>query len=441
MNEKEYTWNTSGPLNDSGVKKVHSRKLMNETTGSKALKKKLRFGKADTSVSVIEKQKTEVLKAQGRKKIYSDVIVIRRMMQNTSDSSDDNAGSEVVKQGASALESGLYYSKVQNTDKEFSDSGYGNKMHQRTNAEDGRRMGATMDEGEALSNRSSREIQRSRMKSDMQKQAYTGKTGKGSGFLRDISKRLSGSSEDVMIKLGEAGRKFIAEHPMMIVMFCVNLFLGTVVSGIFSSCSMVMGGCNEAAIATSYTATEASILAVEADYSDLEESIQNGIDNVEQDYPGYDEYKYTVAGISHDPHELAALLTVLYEDYTENEVQDMLLTISDYQYTVDVQESVEIRTRNETKWHWVTHYREEERTGYRWDGGMIVTYEYTVIVPYDEYEPYEETVEYEYSVLEVSLVNDGISAAVEGLDLTDEQLMRYELLVQTKGNKPDLFED
>lgn len=47
-------------------------------------------------------------------------------------------------------------------------------------------------------------------------------------------------------------------------------------------------------------------------------------DNIESDYPGYDEYQYNLAEINHNPYELAALLTVLYEDYTEAEVQTKL---------------------------------------------------------------------------------------------------------------------
>ena len=102
---------------------------------------------------------------------------------------------------------------------------------------------------------------------------------------------------------------------------------------------------------------------------------------------------------------------------------------------------MEIRTRTETRWHYVTHYRDEERTGYRLVNGHLESYTYTVSVPYEVYEPYEVEVEYEYKILNTTLTNNGISAAVSALNLTQDQMERYTLLLETRGNKPDIFGD
>ena len=102
---------------------------------------------------------------------------------------------------------------------------------------------------------------------------------------------------------------------------------------------------------------------------------------------------------------------------------------------------MEIRTRTETRWHYVTHYRDEERTGYRLVNGRLESYTYTVSVPYEVYEPYEVEVEYEYKILNTTLTNNGISAAVSALNLTQDQMERYTLLLETRGNKPDIFGD
>ena len=56
------------------------------------------------------------------------------------------------------------------------------------------------------------------------------------------------------------------------------------------------------------------------------------VDSIETDYPGYDEYQYELAEIGHNPYQLAALLTVLYEDYTESEVQSESQNIFEAQY-------------------------------------------------------------------------------------------------------------
>ena len=96
---------------------------------------------------------------------------------------------------------------------------------------------------------------------------------------------------------------------------------------------------------------------------------------------------------------------------------------------------MEIRTRTETRWHYVTHYRDEERTGYRLVNGHLESYTYTVSVPYEVYEPYEVEVEYEYKILNTTLTNNGISAAVSALNLTQDQMERYTLLLETRGQQ------
>ena len=175
-------------------------------------------------------------------------------------------------------------------------------------------------------------------------------------------------------------------------------------------------------ISTSFTAQDTDIIAVENDYKDLESDLQTKVNNIESDYPGYDEYRYSLSEISHNPFELAALLTVLYEDYTESEVQTMLQTIFDSQYHLTPQRVVETRTRTET--------RTGTRTIHHSDG-TTTTETYT----------YEVEVEYEYYILNVTLSNNGIQAAVNALNLSEEQLQRYAILLEMRGNKPDIFGD
>ena len=242
-------------------------------------------------------------------------------------------------------------------------------------------------------------------------------------------------------RLAEAVTEFIEEHPLGVLIAGVVLIVVILLSSMLSSCSMMAGGGSNTIIATSFTAQDADIIAVEADYQSLETDLQRKIDNIETDYPGYDEYNYSLSEISHNPFELAALLTVLYEDYTESEVQTMLQTIFDYEYTLSIQRVVETRTRTETRWHWVTYYRDEERTGYRMVNGHLEEYSYTVSVPYQEYESYEVEVEYEYYILNTTLTNNGIQAAVNALGLSDEQMRRYAILLEMRVNKPDIFGD
>ena len=174
-------------------------------------------------------------------------------------------------------------------------------------------------------------------------------------------------------------------------------------------------------IVTSFTAQDDDIRTVNAQYTDKETELQRKIDNIETDYPDYDEYRYNLAEIGHNPYELAALLTVLYEDYTEAEVQAMLETIFEKEYKLTTQRVVETRTRTET------------RTGTRTVTDPDTGEEYE-----EEYE-YEVEVEYEYYILNVTLTNGSIQAAVDALGLTADQLERYQILLETKGNKPYIF--
>ena len=163
---------------------------------------------------------------------------------------------------------------------------------------------------------------------------------------------------------------------------------------------------------------------MDADYTELEEGIQDQIDDIENDYPDYDEYNYYLDEIGHNPFKLAALLTVLYEDYTREEVQGMLQTILDLQYELSIEEVVETRSR------------EVERSGVRWvsdssheDGGYWESYTYT------------ETEYYQYYILNVTLTNHSLDEVVNEIGLTEDQLERYQVLLLTYGNKRYLFED
>jgi len=61
-------------------------------------------------------------------------------------------------------------------------------------------------------------------------------------------------------------------------------------------------------LGTSYTAEDEDLKGVETDYTKLEDKLRKKIDRIETDHPGYDEYRYNLAEIGHNPYELASLL-------------------------------------------------------------------------------------------------------------------------------------
>ena len=65
-------------------------------------------------------------------------------------------------------------------------------------------------------------------------------------------------------------------------------------------------------------------------------------------HPGYDEYRYSVDEIGHNPYELASYLSAKYHVYFREQVQDELREIFEAQYELTLTEEVEIRYRTET---------------------------------------------------------------------------------------------
>ena len=154
---------------------------------------------------------------------------------------------------------------------------------------------------------------------------------------------------------------------------------------------------------------------------------------------------YTLDAVGHDSYQLASLLTILYEDYTESEVEDTLQDIFEKQYVWSFEEAEETRILEETKTRLELKTRLEEREGttIRWDKelGKYVwdVYTYEEEVEYWEEVEYQEDAEYQCRILKVTLTNGSIDGVVESLGLTEEQLQRYEILTTMKGNKDYLF--
>ena len=150
---------------------------------------------------------------------------------------------------------------------------------------------------------------------------------------------------------------------------------------------------------STYPSDDPELVVVEADYAAKEAALQAEIDNIESSHPGYDEYRYDLDMIGHDPHELAAFLSAVLQGYTQSSAQGELERVFSAQYTLTLTEEIQIRT-----------YTDE-------DG---------------------DTHEYEYRILHVKLESRPISSLATEL-LTPDQLEMYQVYRQTLGNKPLIF--
>ena len=87
---------------------------------------------------------------------------------------------------------------------------------------------------------------------------------------------------------------------------------------------------------------------MDEDYTALENELAQTVANIESTHPGYDEYRYSVDEIGHNPYELASYLSAKYHVYFREQVQDELREIFEAQYELTLTEEVEIRYRTET---------------------------------------------------------------------------------------------
>lgn len=205
---------------------------------------------------------------------------------------------------------------------------------------------------------------------------------------------------------------FIARHWKGILTVGAVLLLLVVIFTGLSSCSAMLQGGVSSILGTSYTAEDRDIQGAEADYKALEANLRAEIDNIESTHPGYDEYQYHLDEIGHDPFSLASYLTAKLYDYTREEAQTELQALFERQYPLTLREEVEIR------------YRTETSTSTDPETGETTTE--------------TEEVPYEYYILHVTLTNKNLSTLAGEL-LTPEEKERFDVYMETKGNKPDVF--
>ena len=214
-------------------------------------------------------------------------------------------------------------------------------------------------------------------------------------------------------KAGEATKKttdFIARHWKGILTVGVFLLLIVMIFTGLSSCAAIIQGGVSSIVGTSYTAEDEAIRQVEADYKELERGLREEIADIETDYPDYDEYQYHLDEIGHNPFALASYLTAKLYDYTREEAQAEIQALFEKQYTLTLREEIQTRYRTETT--------TDPETG----------------------ETATEEIPYDYYILHVTLTNKNIETLAGEL-LTPEQKEMFDVYMETKGNKPDVFGD
>lgn len=394
-------------------------KLKLETDAAGSRKAKLRFEKADLA----EIERPSVAKHMASR--GTAVTITSKAHQAVSEYEDDNVGVQSAQEMTKAVESTAYtvdhavYSHklkahakadklVEKSDKANVDALY--EKFKKDNPDAGSNPFSRWQQKKAIKK------EYAAAKAGKNTASTTASASKGAG-------KATGKAAQGAKNITEKVTEFCTTHSKAILLVLAGGLLFMIICSMFSSCTAMFQGGAQVVLGTSFTAEDEDIIGADNDYKALEAALRSKINNIERTHSGYDEYRYDLDEINHNPYELAAYLTVIFEDYTRSEVQGTLQSLFDQQYELTLTEEVEIRTRTETRTD--TYTWTDPETG--------ETYE-------EEYE-YEVEVEYEYYILNVKLENKGLNRVIGSSGMSEDEMERYAVLLQTNGNRPDIFGD
>lgn len=255
---------------------------------------------------------------------------------------------------------------------------------------------------QAVSNPISRLWQKQHIKREYAKAARA--AGRGAAG----SAKTTASAARKAAEKGKQAASLVARHwKGALLIGGVGLMLLFLMGGL-QSCTAMFGSAGTGLAATSYLSEDSDMLGAEAAYAGMEADLQYELDHYETLHPGYDEYRFELDEIGHDPYVLTSILSALHNGvFTLEEVQGDLAMLFEQQYTLTERVEVEIRYRT------VTHTDS--------DGNE-----------------YEEEVPYRYSICYVTLKNADLSHLPVYL-MIEKQLSLYAAYMQTLGNRQDLF--
>ena len=228
---------------------------------------------------------------------------------------------------------------------------------------------------------------------------------------REAAKQSAKAAKKTGTVVGNVAKTAVAvvkRHPVVFGVIGLILFVVFFFSTLFTSCSNMATSGIGAILASSYVAEDADIDNAELVYTEWETDLQIEIANAESTHPGYDEYRYNVDDIGHNPYELMGYLTAAFQDFTYSEAQAVLRQIFAEQYQLSFVEEIEIRTRTVTS--------TDPETG----------------------EESESEEEYEWYILNVNLTARSFTDVITSR-LTSDEWEIYYLLMQTKGNRQYLI--
>ena len=416
--EKERTA-TRSPPKKSKVEQSKPKKQKLKQDADKAAEKSqhLRFGKAE-----ITPDEASRMTKQQKRAMYAAAAARSAVHREIDQYEDDNVGMQALSEGEKAAETAHDISKSRYARKLKKKAKMQGKKGAKTAKSSPQKPTAAQDAGASCTGEGgSNWLSRWRQKQDI-RQSYYAAAHSGTAAQTAGGKAVSNgttAAKSGMEQVIDKGRSVVSTavngianfaksnaHVLLIV--GVFLLLLLLVMSAFSSCSILFSGTTQVSGQTIYTAEDRDIRGAETDYKKLEKELDKKIKRTPTDHPGYDEYRYHLDAIEHDPWQLTSFLTTLYDDYTRSEVQAKLKETFAKQYKLTTW--VEVQTRYRT---------------------VVMIDIFTGI-------PYTVQVPYEYRIFHTKLVNKGLEVVIRE-ELDNDQWKRYEIFQDTLGGRPYLF--
>ena len=412
---------TRSPPKKSKVEQSKPKKQKLKQDADKAAEKAqhLRFGKAE-----ITPDEASRMTKQQKRAMYAAAAARSAVHREVDQYEDDNVGTQALSEGEKAAETTHDISKSRYARKLKKKAKMQGKNGSKTAKSSPQEPTAAQDAGASCTGEGgSNWLSRWRQKQDIQK-SYRAATRSGGTAAQTAGGQKAASGGVPAAKSGmeqviDKGKSvvntafngianFAKSNAHVLLIVGVFLLLLLLVMSAFSSCSILFSGTTQVSGQTIYTAEDRDIRGAENDYKKLEKELDKKIKRTPTDHPGYDEYRYHLDAIEHDPWQLTSFLTTLYDDYTRSEVQAKLKETFAKQYKLTTW--VEVQTRYRT---------------------VVMIDIFTGI-------PYTVQVPYEYRIFHTKLVNKGLEVVIRE-ELNNDQWKRYEIFQDTLGGRPYLF--
>lgn len=161
------------------------------------------------------------------------------------------------------------------------------------------------------------------------------------------------SAKEVFVQVIRAIAHFCGAHKVVLGTVAVGCALFVMMASLLGSCAAFFSGAGTSTFAASYTADDQDINSAQLYYTEKETDLQYKINHIEEEYPGFQEYRYELGKIGHNAYELMAYLSAMYDFFTFAEITPVLDALFQKQYDLQLIEQTEIREDsdgNEYEW-------------------------------------------------------------------------------------------